>query len=427
MNIKAKIAALAVAAGLAGFVSADSINGVRTDVVPGEWTSSFAAAKAYAEANGVPLFVFFASSSCSHCNAVKSAINSAEFVAWRQSRKIIMVAVDDNVQVKNFAKGAARWLQANKTGKYPYMRIYWPAGGVDVGCNGYPYNSIPGAGSTTQARIMNMIDTQLAKWISGGGDAGGGTTVDPTPDTPSTPVVGTEWKRARKLNGSFYDSEGRVAGRVIVSAGKVNAKGVAKIKAQVMGQNGRLRTIPAKSFTVDSTTKGTISGVSGTYAFEITGSRISGNLVIGDEKYTVTSAVTGGSLTAGTYEFDLDSFPTVCQKYPVIEPELLLPLGQTFTSTATKWTFPRKSVSIKYDSKTGEFEVTKISNPSGLKLSYKSSTGYFKGPFTVYTENGTRQKRYTANVTGFMVGDTGYGVATIKNVGSYPCTIGLAD
>ena len=422
MKSPIKFASLALAAAFAACAYGSSIDDVRTDVVPGEWTSNFTTAKAYAEANGIPMFVFFASSSCSHCSAVKTAINSAEFVAWRKSRKLIMVAVDDNATVKNFAKSAARWLQAEKTGKYPYMRIYWPAGGVDCGANGYPYASIPGSGSTTQARIMNMIDKQLASWISGGGSSGTGTgSVTPvTPVTPSEPVVGDEWNRSRILYGAYY-LDGALAGRIQVTAGKVS-KGQAKVKASIMGLDGRSKRFAAKKATVDSTTKGTLSAAAGTFNFTITGSTLGGTITSGGIVYTVTGDKTGGSLTAGTYTFSLEKYPTECQGYPVINPTEFLPLAQTFTSSALKWSFPRKAT-VSFKAATGEFTAS-TDNPSGLKLTYKSVTGYFKGKFTVYTKrSASAAKRYTANVTGFMVGDSGEGIATIKNVGTYPCKI----
>ena len=68
--------------------------------------------------------------------------------------------------------------------------------------------------------------------------------------------------------------------------------------------------------------------------------------------------------------------------------------------------------------------MSETNNPSGLRLTYKKSNGYFKGSFTVYAQrSGTLAKRYTAQVTGFMVGDSGEGQVTIRNVGTYRCTI----
>ena len=52
MNIKKIAITLACAAGIAGGTSAAKLENVGVDVVPGEWTSSFTAAKNYAEQNG---------------------------------------------------------------------------------------------------------------------------------------------------------------------------------------------------------------------------------------------------------------------------------------------------------------------------------------------------------------------------------------
>lgn len=424
-GVKAKVLALACAAGLAGFASAATINDVRTDVVPGEWTSSFSAAKTYAEAQEVPLIVFFASSGCSHCNKIKEAINTSKFVQWRKSRKMIMVAVDDNATVKNFAKGAARWLQSEKTGKFPYVRIYWPAGGVDCGFNGYPYAGIPGSGSEIEDKLISCFDNQLAKWVSGGGDPGSGTGGDPSPTPAPAPTIGSEWKKARTLNGSYYAKDGSLAGRISVAAGKVNAKGQASIKATITGFDGRNKTTRTAKVSVNKTTTGTLTGAMGTYAFSITGSKISGTLTMGSVNYNVTDAATGGYLPDDALYFVLEDYPETCEGYPIINGTDYLPLSVAFTTKSSKWYFPKKKT-LSYDRKTKAFTMKPTSNPSGLKLSYKYKTGYFTGNFTIYalrSPTATTAKRYTAKVTGFMVGSSGEGIATINKVGTYPCTI----
>lgn len=429
IGMRAKALALACAAGLAGFASAATIKDVRTDVVPGEWTSSFSAAKTYAENQKVPLIVFFASAGCSHCNTIKEAINSAKFVQWRKSRKMIMVAVDDVAAVKNFAKGASTWLQREKTGKFPYVRMYWPAGGVDCGFNGYPYAGIPGSGSEIEDKLINCFDKQLAKWISEGGDPGSGSGGDPTPTPDPTPTIGSEWKKARTLNGSFYAADGSLAGRISVAAGKVNAKGQASIKATITGFDGRNKTTKAARVSVDKTTSGTLTGTMGTYSFSITGSKISGTLTMGSVKYTVTDAAAGGYLPDGTLYFALEDYPETCEGYPIIQGTDYLPLSLAFTTKASRWYFPAKKT-LSYDRKTKKFTMKPTSNPAGLKLNYKYKTGYFTGNFTIYalrSPTATTAKRYTAKVTGFMVGSSGEGIATINKVGTYPCSISATE
>lgn len=62
-------------------------------------------------------------------------------------------------------------------------------------------------------------------------------------------------------------------------------------------------------------------------------------------------------------------------------------------------------------------------NDAGLKLTYTTRTGAFKGSFTVYTIVNSRLKKVKATVNGVFVKGVGYGSAVIKNVGSYPVTI----
>ena len=85
-------------------------------------------------------------------------------------------------------------------------------------------------------------------------------------------------------------------------------------------------------------------------------------------------------------------------------------------SGGTTWTVA-KAGSISY--KNGAFDTTKAGgNPSGLKLTYKSKDGTFKGSFTLYSLQGGKLKKVKANVAGVVVGGIGYGSATVKKSGS---------
>ena len=417
--MKLKTAILSVVCAIGGIASAAAISDVRTDVIPGEWTSSFSAARTYAEDNGVPMFILWSNPGCAHCNSVKAACNESDFVSWRKARKYIMVISEGDGAAKSFVKS----LKGNLTGKFPYMGVYWPAGNVSYKFNGYPYNAIWSTGATTQAKIMNCVDSKLAAWISGGGDAGEGTEVKPTPTPAPAPADLSVWKKARFLYGSYYTADGKLAGRVLVTAGKVNAKGVSKIKASVMGLDGRSKSLSQKAFTVAGTTSGTLSGSAGSFAFSITGSAISGTLTRDGVAYTVKPLKTGGALTDGTLVFHLGDFPGSVGGYEVIDGAKYLPTAQRFTSASSVWKFARKGT-LKYNSQNATFVMSATDNPSGLKLSYKSANGYFKGSFTVYAVRNVKYvKRYTAKVTGFMVGDSGEGVVTINKVGTFACTI----
>ena len=62
-------------------------------------------------------------------------------------------------------------------------------------------------------------------------------------------------------------------------------------------------------------------------------------------------------------------------------------------------------------------------NPAGLKLSYTIKKAVFKGSFAVYQLTDGRLKKFTAKVTGVVVGGVGYGSAAIRGVGAVPITI----
>lgn len=418
MNVKKIAVSLVCAAGIVGVGSAASLENVGKDVIPGEWTSSFLLAKDYAEKNGVPLLLFWSSSGCGQCNRMKTACNQANFVTWRKERKLIFVFSENDPVSKPFAK--------NPSAKFPYMRLYWPAGGVDEKFTGRT-STIPASGATLQQQLMNFVDSKIRTWINGDFDPGSGTsdsgtTPTPTP-TPSVPTPGAEWKKARTLSGSYYTSDGLVVGRIVMKAGKMNKKGVAKIKVSVTDAAGKTKSSIQKAFTADATTEGSISGAFGTYSFSITGNNISGTFTVSGVSYEVKPLATGGSITDGTLTFSLLGYPENCQGNAVIDGEKYLPANQTFTSKSSRWKFDRKGT-LKYDRRASAFVMSSTQNPSGLKLSYKTTTGFFKGSFTIYTKKtATMAKRYTANVTGFMVGGSGAGVATVRNVGSYSCTI----
>ena len=105
-----------------------------------------------------------------------------------------------------------------------------------------------------------------------------------------------------------------------------------------------------------------------------------------------------------------------------------LPKGLAVAQSGTKWTVADgdKAGKLVLDKATGALDLAKskiTDNTSGLKLTYKEKDGTFKGSFKVYNLESGKIKSYTANVTGVMIGSTGYGTATIKKLGTVAVTI----
>lgn len=62
-------------------------------------------------------------------------------------------------------------------------------------------------------------------------------------------------------------------------------------------------------------------------------------------------------------------------------------------------------------------------HPSGMKLTYKPATGFFKGTFRAEYEVGEKVLRVGVPVNGVLVGNIGYGTALFKKTSSIPLTI----
>ena len=107
----------------------------------------------------------------------------------------------------------------------------------------------------------------------------------------------------------------------------------------------------------------------------------------------------------------------------------LLPNGEIVTVSGSKWLVADGIKPAKVAYKKGEFTITEgrkgagIANPSGLKLTYKSKDGSFKGSFTAYGIVNGKLKKHKASVEGVLVNGVGYGTITIKRIGTWAVTI----
>ena len=151
MKQKIKMLVLAAAAAVVGGVWAhEGWNGLvyssSDEIKPGEITSRFIKAKEYAEANHVPMLIFWGESSCGICQGFEKALAgtsttgdpeeikriSDEFYAWLADRQYIMTfnintgAKPEYGLYKEDCQKSERFTDNPKSGKLPTMAIYWP-------------------------------------------------------------------------------------------------------------------------------------------------------------------------------------------------------------------------------------------------------------------------------------------------------------
>lgn len=141
---------------------ADIAYNSKGDIVRGEWTSQFDKARKQAEAEGVPLVVFWANSGCHNCEDVEKQMASSGFKSWMKEKKLYMVLTcngDDGPCGKTDLKdGAAKAKEYAKdpSGAYPYFGVWWNNGGTKLKQRG----TFTGKGlsaSQIEKAIMNLL------------------------------------------------------------------------------------------------------------------------------------------------------------------------------------------------------------------------------------------------------------------------------
>lgn len=90
----------------------------------GAWNSNYTAIKAKADADNVPLVVFWANPGCAYCKKLETALNTSAAYAWQKERGYYFVfgygTSGEHGKAKTFARHAS--------GYFPYVAVYWRQG-----------------------------------------------------------------------------------------------------------------------------------------------------------------------------------------------------------------------------------------------------------------------------------------------------------
>ena len=238
--------------------------------------------------------------------------------------------------------------------------------------------------------------------------------------------------KAQSPSGALVDAGGDFVGTVQMKVGKKNAKGKVKITASAMLMDGK--KVNAKALTLDigagvKSGKLVFKGI-GEMAFVLADD---GTFTLKNSGYAMAGAQIGGNLPNGrmTFQIGMDSLPRVDAGFSILED--LLPDGVSIAVTGGKKLDAGKAASPKFakDKATGVYSLVGLDDPkkpnlSGLQLTYAPKTGQFKGSFKLYaTSSGDKPKlkKYTVNVTGFMVDGKGVGRAMMKKPAAGPWAV----
>ena len=115
-------------------------------VTTGKWQSNFYKAKTYAVNNGIPFIAVWSNGdACGHCMMFENGCNSSYFKSWMKTSGMVFYFVYSGDKGNGTTKKSGtkaddgkigsdifHWVRANKNTGYPFVRIYWPKGKVDV-------------------------------------------------------------------------------------------------------------------------------------------------------------------------------------------------------------------------------------------------------------------------------------------------------
>ena len=139
--------------------------GNNAEITPGKWHRNFAKAKAWAAANGVPFVAVWSNGDgCPHCVKFENCLNNSLFKTYEKDSGVVFwfgYPGDSEYQIES---AQFHWTRGNKLTAYPFVRIWWPAGKVDLYTTG---DNIEGytSGSSGSKLVVNFFKSKLKNWV----------------------------------------------------------------------------------------------------------------------------------------------------------------------------------------------------------------------------------------------------------------------
>ncbi|MBE6382293.1 MAG: hypothetical protein E7049_04670 [Lentisphaerae bacterium] len=107
------------------------------NVTLGKWQRNFTKARNYATSKGVPFVAVWSNGdSCAHCMRFASACNSTNFKNFQKTSGMVFWFGCSSDKEHYAGSSPCEWSRKGKTMTFPFVRIYWPKGKVDVATMG---------------------------------------------------------------------------------------------------------------------------------------------------------------------------------------------------------------------------------------------------------------------------------------------------
>ena len=312
---------------------------------------------------------------------------------------------------------------------------------------GTPYNDNRQTLLNTYAYVAQYRASNLPADASAGMDGAASTGIAANGGGFVARVFSTEFRPAKAVNGvapyvgAAYDGERPVA-IVSLQCGKAATKGklagTSRVSVVVTGLDGRQKRSSVVNVTCGYDAKAVFDVRDwGRLLLTFGGEGFVGSLA---NAYGARTASVGGDWPHANAVVDVD-FGSGTGALPSGTLANLLPTGggaEPVLNVRGRWKFA-PTANVRYaavrggaaDGTTYELQGTsdpKRTNHSAMRLTYIVKRGTFSGSFKVYALDTSgakpRLRKHLAKVSGIVVGALGYGRAEIKNIGTFPVTVG---
>lgn len=162
----------------------------------GEWHANFSASRKYAVDNKIPFIAVWSNGdSCGHCVIFENAVNSSYFRNWMKKSGCVYCFKWSGDSDAKVASSIFHWIRKNKNTSYPFVRIYWPSGNVDIATIGDTIDDMKD-GTTGGKKCVSYLKSKLKNFFN-----------QPKPEPEPAPTA--------KFTVTFTDGQGKTLSIVL--------------------------------------------------------------------------------------------------------------------------------------------------------------------------------------------------------------------
>ena len=143
---------------------AATVDPASAPITLGRWHADVWKAKAYSEANDIPLLYVWGSQACAYCDKLDTYIQTGTFTTWQANRKLVMAYVKAPDSTITAEVNFARYGFNATLSDFPLVAVYWKSKNVEPYCFTGRYS---GGSTDDKARaFINEVQIHISDYVS---------------------------------------------------------------------------------------------------------------------------------------------------------------------------------------------------------------------------------------------------------------------